>query len=237
VRDFPICVVAVLAVRRAPYLLAVAGAWLVFFVRTGGDTFEYSRLWFPLVPALTAVAIAELVRLVRYRKALVAVAPVVALAAAARAAVVHAIPPQGTSPRVLQWAAIGTYLRQHEPKGTLIATVPIGAIGYYSNLPILDEVGLADREIAHAGRSVPSQLLTKGWIGHERNDLPYVLARAPKLVVTTMVAENEWTLAGARVGFWPEWLLLQEIKAGRAPYHVRDLEIAPGTHVLAFERD
>lgn len=237
VRDFPICVLALLAVRRAPYLLAVAGVWLVFFVRTGGDTFEYSRLWFPLVPALTAVAVAELVRLVRYRRPLVAVAPVVALAVAARAAVVHAIPPQGTSPRVIQWAAIGTYLREHEPKGTLIATVPIGAIGYYSNLPILDLVGLADRTIAHAGRSVPPELLTKLWIGHERNDLEYVLARAPALVVTTMVSENEWTLAGARVGFWPEWLLLQEIKAGRAPYHVRDLEVTPGTHVLAFERD
>jgi hypothetical protein len=236
-RDFPICVLAVLAVRRAPYLLAVAGVWLVFFVRTGGDTFEYSRLWFPVVPALTALAVAELVRLVRYKKQLVVIAPIVAVAVAARAAVVHAIPPQGTSARVIQWAQIGSYLRQHEPKGTLIATVPIGAIGYYSNLPILDMVGLADREIGHAGHSVPANLLTKRWIGHERNDLDYVLQRAPALVVTTMVSENAWTLAAARVGFWPEYLLLEAIKAGTAPYHVRDLEVTPGTHVLAFERN
>jgi hypothetical protein len=237
IRDFPICVVAVLAWRRAPYLLAVAGVWLAFFVRTGGDTFAYSRLWFPLVPALTAVAIAELARLARYRRELAAAAPAVAIAVATRAAIVHAIPRQGTSPRVLQWAAIGTYLRAHEPRNTLIATVPIGAIGYYSSLPILDEVGLADRTIAHAGRSVPAEYLTKLWIGHERNDVDYVVARAPAVVVTTMVSDAPWTLAGAKVGFWAEWLLLQEIRAGRAPYHVRDLEVTPGTHVLAFERD
>jgi len=236
-RDFPLCMAAVLAVRRAPYLLAVAGVWLAFFVRTGGDTFEYSRLWFPVVPALTAVGLAQLVGLAKRRRALLAVAPVVALAAGVRAAVGHAIPPQGTSVRVLEWAQVGDYLREHTPKGTLVATVPIGAIGYYSNRPILDLVGLADRTIARAGRTVPAELLTKQWIGHERNDTEYVLSRAPALIVTTMRRATPWTLADAKVGFWAEWLLLQEIKMKRAPYHVRDLEVTPGAHVLAFERD
>lgn len=226
VLDFPVCVLAVLA-WRTRYVPAVALAWLAFFVRSGGDTFEYSRLWFPLVPALTALALAHVGKL----------APAIAVVAGVRAAIWHHIPEQGTSPRVIEWMNTGTWLHYHYPAGTLIATVPIGAIGYYSNLPVLDLVGLTDREIAHAGHTVPPELLTKTWIGHERHDTPYVLARAPKLIVTTMSRTTPWTLADARAGFWADWLLLQEIKAGRAPYHVVDIPLAPDDHVLAFERN
>lgn len=224
--DFPVCVLAVLA-WRTRYVPAVALAWLVFFVRSGGDTFEYSRLWFPLVPALTALALAHVGRL----------APAVALVAGLRAAIWHHIPDQGTSPRVIEWMNTGTWLHRHYPAGTLVATVPVGAIGYYANLPLLDLVGLTDRTIAHAGHGVPRELLTKSWIGHERNDTAYVLARAPKVIVTTMSRTTPWTLADARAGFWADWLLLEEIKAGRAPYHVLDIALAPDEHVLAFERN
>ena len=228
--DFPLAFVAVIA-WRTRYLPVVAAAWLAFFLRSGGDTFEYSRLWLPLVPALSACALATLAR-----RWLVA-APVLALVVGIRAAVAHHIPDQGTSPRVVEWMLAGTYLREHVPPGTLVATVPIGAIGYYSQQPILDLVGLTDRTIARSGNTVPAELLTKSWIGHERHDTAYVLARAPTLIVTTMERATPWTLAEARAGFWADWLLLQEIKAGRAPYHVKDVELAPGDHLLMFERD
>ena len=53
-----------------------------------------------------------------------------------------------------------------------------------------------------------------------------------------MVRSTPWTsLAEARAGFWADWLLLQEIKEGRAPYHVRNAEVSSGRHVLLFERD
>ncbi|MBV8758340.1 MAG: hypothetical protein JO257_13725 [Deltaproteobacteria bacterium] len=236
VLDFPVCVLAVLACRTR-YLPAVALAWLAFFVRSGGDTFEYSRLWFPLVPALTALALAHVGGIARLGRLAPIAAPAIALVAGLRAAIWHHIPDQGTSPRVIEWMNTGTWLHRHVPPGTLVATVPIGAIGYYANLPVLDLVGLTDRTIAHAGRTVPAELLTKSWIGHERHDTEYVLARAPKLIVTTMSRSTPWTLADARAGFWADWLLLQEIKAGRAPYHVLDIALAPDEHVLAFERD
>ena len=233
VRDFPLTVLAITWLvdrkREHVYLLAVAGAWLVFFLRSGGDTFAYSRLWFPLVPTLTAMGIAGAAR---YRPP---IALVLALAITVRAAIAHHIPAQHTNPRVVEWAAIGTYLRQHSPRGTLVATVPIGAIGYYSSLPILDLVGLTDRTIARSGNSVPTELLTKQWIGHERNDTEYVLARKPHWIVTTMIQPQPWTLATARAGFWADWLLLQAIKSGAAPYVVHDAEVQPGRHVLMFE--
>ena len=233
--DFPLAFAAPLILLRdrsrpVSYLLGVSGAWLLFFLRTGGDLFEYSRLVLPLVPMLSVLALAGIAR----RRWL----PVLLAAAVGlRAAIVHHIPPQHANPRVVEWAALGTYLRTRYPH-ELIAVVPIGAIGYYSGLPIIDLVGLTEPEIAHAGRSVPPGALTKLWIGHERHDTEYVLRRAPRVIVTTMHRAEPWrTLEEAKTGFYADWLILQEIKAGRAPYHVADAELAGGNHYLTFERD
>jgi arabinofuranosyltransferase len=246
IADFPIIVLAPLALlgRARPtviYLLAGTAAWIAFFVRTGGDTYEYSRLAFPLVPVLAALGVSGLHALAARRLRLPVahgIAGAVVLVVAIRAAVAHEIPEQHAHPRVVEWIQTGTWLRDHVPHGTLIATVPIGAIGYYSALPVLDLVGLTEPAIAGAGRSVPPELLTKRWIAHERNNTEYVLERAPALIVTTEVRDRPWqTLDEARAGFYADWLLLEEIKAGRAPYHVRDALIAPDRHLLLFERD
>jgi hypothetical protein len=248
IADFPLAFAAPLALllpaghsrRACGFLLAASLAWILFFLRTGGDLFEYSRLMFPLVPMLSVLALAGIAELARRITGRAATAPIAAatcaLAIAGRAAVVHAIPPQHTSPRVVEWAAIGSYLRAHFPHAT-VATVPIGAVGYYSQLPIIDLVGLTEPAIARAGRSVPPELLTKQWIGHERHCTECVLARAPEVIVTTMHRDQPWrSLSEARAGFYADWLLLQEIKAGRAPYRVHDAEVQPGDHILMFER-
>jgi hypothetical protein len=149
---------------------------------------------------------------------------------------VHAIPPQHAHERILDWIAAGTYLRSHYPRGTLVATVPIGAIGYYSSLPILDLVGLTDEVIARSGNSVPPEMLERNWIAHERHHTEYVLRRAPGVIVTTSIRDVPWTLPEARAGFWADWSLLQEIKKGAAPYRVVSAEIQPGRYMLMFER-
>lgn len=244
--DFPLILGAPLALlvpagrlrRACAYLLVASAAWLAFFLRSGGDLFEYSRLAFPLVPMLSVLALVGIAAATsRVSGRLVIAVPVaIGLAIGARALAVHGIPPQGASPRVVEWAAVGSYLRKHFP-GATIATVPIGAIGYYSQLPLIDLVGLTEPEIARAGRSVPSAMLTKKWIGHERHCTECVLARAPRVIVTTMSRDTPWrTLAETRAGFYADWLLLQEIKAGRAPYDVHDAEVMPGDHVLMFVR-
>jgi hypothetical protein len=190
-----------------------------------------------MLDVLALAGIAELARRVAGRDLAAAIAPAAcACVIAARAMVVHAIPPQGASPRVVEWAAVGSYLRRQFPHAT-VATVPIGAIGYYSQLPIIDLVGLTEPEIARAGRSVPPELLTKQWIGHERHCTECVLARAPALIVTTMHQGHAWReLSDTRAGFYADWLVVQEIKAGRAPYRVLDAEVTPGDHFLVFER-
>jgi hypothetical protein len=246
VRDFPITLAAPLVLlsrslrHEARYLLVVAAVWLVFFLRTGGDTFEYSRLWYPLVPLLVALGLVGGHELGRrfVPKWPEAFAAILATVLSIRAAMAHDIPPQATGERIVEWAATGTYLRSTYPRGTLVATVPIGAIGYYSSLPILDLVGLTDATIARSGRTVPAERLDKAWIGHERHATEYVLERKPSVIVTTMVRDQPWTtLAEARAGFWADWLLLQAIRMGQAHYHVRDAEIQPGVHLLMFEAD
>jgi hypothetical protein len=243
-RDFPLTFGAPLALyvarcrRSVAFVLVVAGAWLLFFLRVGGDTFPYSRLWFPFVPSLAALAMAgTAAALERFNRRLdVAGVVLIAVVFSMRAALAHAIPPQGVNQRIVDWAAAGSYLRNHYPRGTLVAVVPIGAIGYYSSLPILDLVGLTDETIARSGNSVPTELLQKNWIAHERNDTAYVLRRAPGVIVTTSIRDVPWTLEDARAGFWADWLLLEEIKRGAAPYRVVNAEIQAHRYMLMFER-
>jgi arabinofuranosyltransferase len=247
--DFPAVVLAPLALAWRPardhasYLLLASLLWMLGVVYAGGDTFEYSRLAFPLVPTLSVcgvqgvLALASRWPVVRRRRLAVHGATLVCALLAARAARLHALAPQHRFENVELWTVTGQYLKAHHPKAR-IATVPIGAIGYFSELEVLDLVGLTSPAIARAGRSVPPALLTPMWIGHERNNLEYALKWAPDLVITTKVGVSAWTsLDEASAGFYADWLILDAMKRGVAPYHVQDLEVLLGIHVLAFARD
>ena len=76
------------------------------------------------------------------------------------------------------WRAAGQSLGKALAPDALVAAVPIGALGWYSDLPILDMVGLTDRAIARAPIATGS-----GWAGHEKHDGAYVLARKPDAIL------------------------------------------------------
>lgn len=246
-KDFPAIVLAPFVLRcpgakhHARWLLAIATVWLGSFVYSGGDTFSYARLAFPLVPALTVAAvqgvIAAAARSFAARRTLATLAAsAVFFAIGGRAARAHALEPSHGFGNVDLWTAIGKHLKTHH-RGKSVATVPIGAISYFSEAKVLDLVGLASREVAKEGRTVPPERLEKNWIGHERHFLEHTLAWAPDIVVTTKFRETAWvSLDEASAGFWSDWLLLRAAKEGRAPYRVLDLEIAEGVHVLALGR-
>jgi hypothetical protein len=63
------------------------------------------------------------------------------------------------------------------PPKSLVATNAAGALPYWSDLPVIDMLGLTDRHIARrpadSGR----------WIGHERGDGAYVLSRQPDIII------------------------------------------------------
>lgn len=66
-----------------------------------------------------------------------------------------------------------------EPTDT-IAVVPVGAIGYYSEIKVLDMVGLVDPVIAHE----PFDLeYASSWRpGHDKGDGAYILSKRPKYI-------------------------------------------------------
>jgi hypothetical protein len=73
--------------------------------------------------------------------------------------------------------AIGRYFASIARPDDLLCTEVIGAIGYYSDLPILDVHGLVDYHIARQpfGTGIRK-------IGHQKADLDYILARAPRFI-------------------------------------------------------
>ena len=64
-----------------------------------------------------------------------------------------------------------------------------------------------------------------------------MLSREPDLIVTNKWRLEPWTLEESRAGFYASWLLLQEVKEGRAPYRVLNAEVAEGVYWLLLERD
>jgi hypothetical protein len=77
------------------------------------------------------------------------------------------------------WSAAGRALGRAFPPGTTLAAVPIGALGYYSDLPVIDMVGLTDRTVARAKVAG----MGAGWAGHEKHDGAYVVSRRPEIIL------------------------------------------------------
>lgn len=81
----------------------------------------------------------------------------------------------GQKNEVPRWKRIGLWFKENAKPGETLATVPIGAVSYYSGLTVYDMVGLTDRHIAR--RKMPD--IGKGWAGHEKFDGQYILSRSP----------------------------------------------------------
>jgi arabinofuranosyltransferase len=77
------------------------------------------------------------------------------------------------------WVELGQELGRTLPADTAIATIPIGALGYWSDRYILDLLGLVDLHIAHKEITTGAAV-----IGHEKYDTEYVLSRSPHLIMT-----------------------------------------------------
>jgi hypothetical protein len=76
------------------------------------------------------------------------------------------------------YRAAGEFLHDRYPPDTLVALNPAGIIPYYSELPIIDMLGLNDVHIAHRGRRAPEMLF-----GHQMGDGDYVLGRKPDIIL------------------------------------------------------
>ncbi len=81
-------------------------------------------------------------------------------------------------------ATAAKWLEANAPPDAVVASTPAGAIGYYTNLRIIDMLGLNDLHIAH----VKDVAMGTGRAGHEKGDGKYVLSRSPDYILMGNVA-------------------------------------------------
>ncbi|MFT5289696.1 MAG: arabinofuranosyltransferase [Planctomycetota bacterium] len=77
-----------------------------------------------------------------------------------------------------EWASFGQWLARYAESGDSISLLPIGAIGFYSGLHVIDQLGLIDEHIAHLDVETGT-----GYVGHEKFDNDYVLGLQPRFLM------------------------------------------------------
>ncbi|MEM7308106.1 MAG: hypothetical protein AAF682_15615 [Planctomycetota bacterium] len=77
-----------------------------------------------------------------------------------------------------RWIAVGQTLAERVAPGTSVAVSAVGAIGFHSELPIVDLLGMTNHAIAEAAPDLVIEIK-----GHHRHDADWVLAQRPDLIV------------------------------------------------------
>jgi hypothetical protein len=132
-----------------------------------------------------------------------------------------------------QWELMGRWLGGAAPAGASVATIAIGAIGYYSDLRIVDPLGLVNAEVAHL-----DQGLGRGAAGHEKYDVALVLDQRPEYILLVNVLTRrpvpEARLAGMDWGAFNNALL--ESADFQASYRYRSYGVGGGRNINIHER-
>lgn len=173
--------------RDALYLMALTSVMLAAVVFEGGESFPHGRLIVPVLPLAYAGGIAGLAMalnqlpLTGRQPALIATfALTLAALALLRSSQELIGPITNERTAVQQREALGHWLQEYTPPDYTIAAFAVGAIGYETDRPVLDMLGLNDPEIAHT--HVPN--VGKGLGGHEKYNVDYVLDEArPEIIV------------------------------------------------------
>ncbi len=176
-----VAVLGVIAYRRNQsdprigLLLAWTMITFAYLVLQGGDHFALHRM---LVPVLAPMVLAAYMCSIRLANAAWIACVAVAFAAGHIVAFVRAWgPAQEEVAAAKHWAQVGKWLRESIPVQSRVATIPIGAIGYFSHRRILDLSGLTNQHIGKRGR-----VHGNAFPGHFRYDSDYVLREAPEYV-------------------------------------------------------
>ena len=219
--------------RKAVLLAGMTAALICYPVLVGGDAAPMFRFMVPALPllflllALAAAAAAERFRPGRTARVVVGI---LALALVARAAWPafhgeHARLVEIDRKDVAGWKDVGVYLATIASPDESVAVITAGAIPYFSRLRAIDMLGLTDRTIARS----EAHDVGRGFAGHEKHDIDYVLDRRPTYVVVgtyglskrplpagellrPFYAAEKALLASPR--FWEEYQLVRARAAG-----------------------
>jgi len=152
----------------------IGSSWLAVLV-LGGDWMPHFRLLLPTLPIAVVLVSRGVPAAIRGSRAALAAAVLILLAMLPGAAGHdHFIAERVT---VTAFTRLGARLADILPPGTTIGCGSTGAIGYYTDLPVLDILGLTDRWIARRGAVVGTQP------GHLKTDGAYVVEKRPDLLL------------------------------------------------------
>lgn len=167
----------------AGYLMALTVVQLLIIALEGGDWMPAFRFVVPILPFAALLGDAALSEAhdrwaTRWGRGLATSAAFVVLGGMGYLGL-RSVPASAAPSGFRRWqpvpveqAQVTQWLNEHLPRRGLLALGEIGIIPYFTDLPVLDLFGLADRHIAH----LPG-------IRHHKFDVEYVLERAPEYVL------------------------------------------------------
>ncbi len=178
----------------------------------GGDWMPYHQLLLPVLP-FVALAASRGVAAVAARDARASVLAIalVLLAAAPGAVGRETFTIERTT--VGAFAHLGRRLREILPEETTIGCGSTGAIGYYTDMKIVDILGLTERYIARHGAVVATQP------GHLKTDGAYVIEKRPDLLLLGNIRIHRGTRGRERMP-----LKIQEEEIAKQPAFASDYE-------------
>jgi arabinofuranosyltransferase len=173
--------------ERYALLLALAAVCALVVLVLGGDWMPHYRLLLPAIP-LVMLTISQGVSAIaaRDRRARLFAAMLVLLVMVPGAVNYNLFTTERITVRA--FVLLGRRLKSILPPGTIIGCGSTGAIGYYTDMPVVDILGLTEPHIARHGRIVARQP------GHLKSDGAYVLQRAPDLLLlgNIQIHRGEW---------------------------------------------
>jgi arabinofuranosyltransferase len=130
---------------------------------------------------------------------------------------------------------MGSTLKQIAKKDDYIAAVPIGAIGYYSKINVIDMVGIVDPVIAH--EKLFEDKLKKWTPGHTKGDGNYILSREPKYIqLTDYLTRKPREIPHPRSLQFTSVKQIWESKEFHSDYEFYPIEVIDGWYYNLFRR-
>lgn len=224
--------------KRNLAVLCVVPVWAAYIVYVGGDYMPFGRFVLPMLPVLYILAVAGVGLAARalvgppgglrfWTRAAVVVLPVTVTVAVFAAQVPDQVRAEEDHREYIaesteQRRAVGNWFDENAPDA-LVARNAVGAVGYYSDVRILDMLGLNDRYIAHHGQKDPSFLP-----GHQTGDGDYVLRREPDYVMPTNLEPPFRFVSDRELSKRPEF---------REEYERITVELDNGSKVSMWKRE
>jgi hypothetical protein len=159
--------------ERLVFAFALAAYWSVLVVIGGGDFFPFARFGMVVLPVLAALADCGRIRINQALLAPTVVATTLLLLLTND----HELARKELH-LVTGWRESGSWLNEHLPRESTIATLVAGSLPYYAERRTIDILGLTDAQIGRHGH-----IETSARVGHQRFDSDYVLSRRPDVIV------------------------------------------------------